>query len=83
MSDKNQELKEAWQWVAGTTQGRLVLNDIMRMAGLRGAGVPGQTNAIMVMNGKRQVAEFIDASVDEFCADDYLKLVNERRGTQV
>ncbi len=81
MSDKQQkqlqELKEAYQFVSATNQGRMVLNDIIRISGFHQSAFNGQTNQTIKNVGMQAVGQYVYATVREHCSDDFIKLVNE------
>ena len=74
---QNQELKEAWQFVMSSEQGRLVVRDILRFSGLRVSPFTGATNQTIKNVGMSDVGRFVEERGCQYAFDDYMKLLRE------
>jgi len=80
---KNQQqvMAEAWQWVMSTSQGRLVISDLLRMAGdpINASPFHGQTNMTIKNTGMQDVGRLIIGRVKTHCFDDWQRLEREEK----
>jgi len=74
---KQQEVKEAWQFVMSSNQGRLVVRDVLRMSGVGLSPFNGATNQTIKNVGMQDVGLQVTNRVREFAFDDYVKLIQE------
>ncbi len=77
--DMQQELKESWQWVMKSNQGRRVIADILRVSGdvMHSSPFHGQTNLTIKNTGMQDVGRQIIMTVKTHCFDDWQKLERE------
>lgn len=74
------ELKEAWQWVMGSSQGRLVMADIIRMSGLRLSPFHGQTNQTIKNLGMQDVGRLVEEAARMHAFDQWIVMMKEEFG---
>lgn len=72
------ELKQAWQFVMGSNQGRMVIQNILDLCG-HGMSpfVNGGTNATIKNVGMQDVGRLIANAAMAHAFDDYIKLMKE------
>ena len=72
-----QEIKEAWQDVLATNQGRIVINDILILCGHGQSAFNGATNQTIKNIGMQDVGHAIVNLAKDYAFDDFIKLVRE------
>jgi len=73
-----QEVKEAWEFVMSTQQGRLVVRDVLRMTGLGlSPFAGGATNQTIKNVGMQDVGLQVTARAKQHAFDHYLTLMRE------
>lgn len=77
---RQQEIKEAWQWVMGAPMGRTVIAEVLRMSGLFHSPFHGATNQTIKNVGMQDVGRQVEAAARQHAFDDYLKLMKEEFG---
>ena len=72
---RQQEQREAWQWVMSTEQGRRVMKEILEYSGFMQCAFNGQTNQTIKNVGMQSVGEYVFTTARATSPDHFLKLL--------
>lgn len=73
-SDK---LRDDWQDVMRTDQGRRLLNNLLDISGFHRPAFTGQSNQTIHNCGMQKVGEYIDSQARKSDPDNYIRMIKE------
>lgn len=71
------EVADAWRVVMGTSQGRLVIREVLRMCGNEQSPFTGATNQTIKNIGMQDVALQVKQALQVHCLESYFTLIRE------